>query len=101
MLLNVVNSVEDFAEQCCAEKGTVAKQMTKADQRMLGYQEHEPVPCEVFGDMMAERGGCRIGAVKIRRGGPRTTGASPHNDVALATVFVVCSETLVSAWKTA
>jgi hypothetical protein len=58
--------------------------MTDADRFMSRVEEHQPVPWEQFGELLAERGEMDVGAVQLRRFEDSTVPPGPSNDVMVA-----------------
>jgi hypothetical protein len=74
--------------------------MTEAYKEILEVESHKPVHLEYFGVRTAERGEMRIGAVEMKRYSECSVSPAPDNDVIVAAVAVVRSQTLITTLET-
>jgi hypothetical protein len=73
--------------------------MTEGDKYMLAIDVHQAVPCEQFRNLIFESGETRFAAVEQKRYEERSAVPGPGNDVIVAAVLVVWSDTMITTLK--
>jgi hypothetical protein len=74
---------------------------TRADQHMLGIEGKRPVPWEQFTEIIRTEGGPKYTAIEQKRHEERSVAPGPGNDVMVAEILAIWTDTLVVTLKMA